>query len=351
MKHSRGRGGARHPLIELTLARLREFIREPEALFWTFIFPIVLSMALASAFPGGATSPVFVGLAASPASAGLRQTLAAVPGIIVRDVELDEELDALREGEVHLVVRPTDPPTYRFDPGRDGSRTARLIVDDALKRASGRADPWTARDQAVEIPGSRYVDWLIPGIVGMNIMGTSLWGLGFSIVQARMRKILKRLVASPMRKWEYLMAQILARMLFLAPEAAVPLLFGVLAFGMPIQGSVAAIVVVTAAGGLAFSGLGLLVASRPRTIEGISGVLNFVMLPMWILSGIFFSASNFPDALQPFIQALPLTALIDALRGVVLEGATVAGVAGELVLLAVWGVVPFALAIRLFKWK
>ena len=104
-------------------------------------------------------------------------------------------------------------------------------------------------------------------------------------------------------------------------------------------------------GGLAFSGFGLLVASRPRTIEGISGVLNFVMLPMWILSGIFFSASNFPDAVQPFIQALPLTALIDALRAVVLEGATLAGVAGELTLLSAWGVVPFFVAIRVFRWK
>jgi ABC-type multidrug transport system permease subunit len=166
-----------------------------------------------------------------------------------------------------------------------------------------------------------------------------------------MRKILKRLAASPMRKWEYLLAQILARVLFLAPEAGVPLLFGVLAFGMPIEGSIAAIAVVTVVGGLGFSGFGLLVASRPRTIEGISGVLNFVMLPMWILSGIFFSASNFPDTVQPFIQALPLTALIDALRAVVLEGATVAGVAGELTLLAAWGIVPFFVAIRVFRWK
>ena len=291
-----GRGGARHPLIELTVARLREFVREPEALFWMFIFPVVLSLALAAAFPSGSPGPVFVGLAPSPASDHLRQTLTAVPGIVVRDVTPADELHALREGEVHLVVHPTDPPTYRFDPERDESLTARLLVDDALKRAAGRTDPWTASDDQVVLRGSRYVDWLIPGIVGMNIMGTSLWGLGFSIVQVRMRKILKRLVASPMRKWEYLLAQILARMLFLAPEAGVPLLFGAVAFGMPIEGSITAIVVVTGVGGLAFSGLGLLIASRPRTIEGISGVLNFVMLPMWILSGIFFSATNFPDA-------------------------------------------------------
>ena len=350
MKSRPGRGGARHPLLELTFARLREFVREPEALFWMFIFPVVLSLALAAAFPSGSTSPVFVGLAPSPASASLRQTLSAVPGIVVRDVTPAEELQALREGAVHLVVRGTDPPTYRFDPARDESRTARLLVDDALKRASGRADPWTATDEAVVIPGSRYVDWLIPGIVGMNIMGTSLWGLGFSIVQVRMRKILKRLVASPMRRWEYLLAQVLARMLFLAPEAGVPLLFGALAFGMPIEGSVGAIMAVTAVGGLAFSGLGLLIASRPRTIEGISGVLNFVMLPMWILSGIFFSAANFPDAAQPFIQALPLTALIDALRAVVLDGATLREVAGELALLAGWGLVPFMVSIRVFRW-
>jgi ABC-type multidrug transport system permease subunit len=347
----RDRGGAQHPLVELTLVRVREFLREPEALFWTFIFPVVLSLALGIAFPGSGSPTVVVGLPAGAISTTEHQALAAAPGVEVRVLESDAELPALREGAVHIVVHPGNPPEYRYDPSRDESRAARLVVDDVLKRSAGRTDPWVAREDRVEIPGSRYVDWLIPGIIGMNVMGSSLWGLGFSIVQMRMRRILKRLVASPMKRWEFLLAQVLARVVFLLPEVAVPLAFGVLAFGMPILGSVWAIAVVSMVGALGFSGFGLLLASRPKTIEAISGVMNLAMVPMWILSGIFFSAANFPDSLQWFIQALPLTALIDALRAIILEGASLAAVSHEVAVLVLWGVVPFALALRVFRWR
>jgi ABC-type multidrug transport system permease subunit len=338
-------------LVQLTLARLREFVREPEALFWAFVFPIIMSVALAAAFPARGTRPVAVGLAPGPEAESVRRALGAAGGIALRDLPARDEARALREGEVHLVVVPTEPPTYRFDASRDESRAARLAVDQALKRAAGRPEPWTAREEPIVVPGSRYVDWLIPGIVGMNVMSTGMWGIAFSVVQARLRKILKRLVASPMRKRDYLLAQMIARVVFLAPEVAVPLAFGALVLGMPVAGSIAAIAVVSLVGGLSFTGLGLLTASRPRTLEAISGILNLTMLPMWVLSGVFFSTANFPGALQPFIQALPLTALNDALRAVILEGATLGAVAGELLLLVVWGVVPFLLALRLFRWS
>ncbi|MEP6916402.1 MAG: ABC transporter permease [Acidobacteriota bacterium] len=345
------RGGAHHPLIELTLTRLREFVREPEVLFWTFGFPIVMSMVMALAFPSRGSQPVRVGVADGDRGASIRQALANAPGITVREVPPGGEQRALREGDVHIIVVPTVPPTYQFDDARIESHTARLVVDDALKRAAGRPDPWTAREEPLHVAGSRYIDWLIPGMVGMGIMSNGMWGVGFSIVQARMRKLLKRMVASPMRKSEYLLAQLLARLLFLAPEVAVPLVFGALAFGMPINGSLGAIAVVTIIGSLAFGALGLLLGSRARTFEGVSGLMNLAMLPMWLLSGVFFSASNFPRAIQPAIHALPLTALVDALRAVVLEGATVRAVRGELLLLAAWTLVPFTLALRIFKWR
>ena len=348
---SKNRGGAHHPLVELTLARLREFIREPEALFWAFVFPIVMSLALAVAFPSRAGAPVPIGVQPGAAAAALRDVLGNAPGISVREIPDGEELQALREGDVHLLVLPTTPPTYRFDPDREESRAARLAVDDALKRAAGRVDPWTAREDPMTIAGSRYVDWLIPGIVGLNIMFTGLWGLAFSIVQARMRKLLKRMVASPMRRREYLMAQILARLMFLAPEVIVPLAFGALVLGMPINGSVVAIAVVAVVGALAFGAMGLLLGSRARTFEGISGLVNAATVPMWLLSGVFFSASNFPDAFQPVIQALPLTALVDAFRGVVLEGATLRAIGGELLILGAWTIAPFFIALRLFSWR
>ncbi len=351
MKNEIDRGGAHHPLIELTLARLREFLREPEALFWTFVFPIIMSVALAIAFPGSGVKPAVVGIEPGDRGAAIRQALAATQGITIRDIRPGDEERALREGEVHLLIVPTDPPAYRYDVAREESHLARLLVDDALKRAAGRKDPFSAREEPVRIAGSRYVDWLIPGIVGMTIMGTSMWGIGFSVVQTRMRKVLKRLIASPMRKHEFLLAQIGGRLVFLAPEAGVPLLLGAFVLGMPIRGSMLSISVVCLVGALAFGGLGLLLASRARTFEAISGLMNLAMVPMWVVSGVFFSSSNFPQAVQPIIQALPLTALINALRAVILEGAGTAGVWRELAVLAAWGVVGFGVALRIFRWR
>lgn len=350
MSRARGRETS-HPLVELTLARVREFIREPEALFWTFAFPILISIALAIAFPSTSGKPVIVGLAPGQATSRIRAALDATEGITLREVSPEHEQRALREGAVHLVVVPTAPPTYRFDPGREESRLARLVVDDALKQAGGRADPWRAREEPVAIAGSRYIDWFIPGLIGLGLMSNGMWGVAFPITQARMRHLLKRFVASPMRRRDYLLANMFARLLGVVPEVGLPLLVGVLAFGMPVNGSFLAIALVGLLGALTFAAIGLLMASRVRTFEAISGLMNLAMLPMWLLSGIFFSATNFPDAIQPIVQALPLTALIDALRAVILDGASLVAMRGELFLLTLWGVVPFFAALRLFNWR
>jgi ABC-type multidrug transport system permease subunit len=341
----------RHPIVELTLARLREFIREPEALFWTFLFPIVMSVAMAIAFPAAGAQTVRVGVAPGAATASIRDALSAATGIMVTDVPPGGELPALRSGDVHLIVEPGPPPTYRFDPARSESRLARLVVDDVLKRAAGRSDPWQAREEQVEVPGSRYVDWLIPGIIALGIMNNGLWSIGFMTVQARLRRLLKRLAASPMRKRDYLLAPMLARLVFLGPEVAVPLVFGVLAFGMPVRGGILAIAAVALVGAFAFASLGMLMGSRVRTFEAISGLMNLASVPMWVLSGVFFSASNFPDAVQPAIQLLPLTALVDALRGVTLEGASLGEVSGELAILGGWAAGSFAIGLRIFRWR
>ena len=347
------RGGASHPLVELTLARLREIFREPEALFWAFIFPILMSVAMAVAFPSSGSAPVPVGIRAGEGADAMRATLAASKALAPRLVAAADEARALRDGDVDLVIVPGTPPTYRFDPARAESRAARLLLDDALKRGAGRPDPWTAVEEHVSLPGSRYVDWLIPGLVGMGIIATSVWGIAFSIVQARMRKLLKRMVASPMRRSHYLLAQVLARLLFLLPEVAVPLLFGRYVIGMPLRGSLVAVAVVSLVGALSCGGLGLLIASRTKTFEAISGLVNLILLPMWIGSGVFFSASRFPAVLQPFVQALPLTAIVDALRAIILEGASLASpqVATELAILAAWGIIPFVVALKIFRWR
>lgn len=345
----RTNGGTHPPLIELTLARLREFVREPEALFWTFLFPMIMSVAMALAFPSRGAQPARVGVL--PGATDLRQALSSDPGISLREIAPGTELRALREGEVSVIVVPGTPPTYRFDPSREESRAATLVVDNTLKRAAGRSDPWTAREDAVQIAGSRYVDWLIPGIVCLGIMNNGMWSIGFMTVQARLRRLLKRLAASPMKKRDFLLAQVLARLLFLAPEVAVPLVFGVIAFGMPINGSVVNIAIVSLLGALMFGAVGLLLGSRVRTLEAISGLMNLTTVPMWVLSGVFFSSSNFPSFAQPFIKALPLTALVDAMRAVVLEGAMLSAVRTELVIVASWAIASFTIALRIFKWR
>ncbi|MGH9347865.1 MAG: ABC transporter permease [Vicinamibacterales bacterium] len=337
------------PLVELTRVRIVEFIREPEAIFWAFVFPILMTVTLGIAFPSSGNDPILVGLPRGDGGAA-RTMLDRAGGFELRELAPDAILPALRDGDVHIVVVPGDPPTYQFDPTRAESRLARLAVDDALKRHAGRQDPWHAREERVTIPGSRYVDWLLPGLLGVNIMTTGVWGIGFSIVQARSRKLLKRLVASPMRKSDYLLAQVLARLVLLVGEVGALVAFGLLVLGTPIRGSWATIAAIALIGALAFGGFGLLVASRARTFEAISGLVNVAVLPMWIVSGVFFSSANFPDAVQPVIQALPLTALNDGLRATMLEGASLAQVTPDLLVLAAWGILPFAVALRIFRW-
>src|SRR4029450_4401936 len=131
----------------------------------------------------------------------------------------------------------------------------------------------------------------------------------------------------------------------------VPLLFGIIAFGMPVNGSVLNIAAVALVGALMFGAVGLLLGSRVKTIEAISGLMNLFSLPLWVLSGVFFSSSNFPSVTQPFIKVLPLTALVDAMRGVVLEGSSLAALRTELVIMTSWAIVAFAIALKIFRWR
>ena len=345
------RGGTYPALLELTLARLREFVREPEAVFWVFVFPILMTCALGVAFRSRGDQASIVAVVDGPGRASIEAALRNAPGITVSTLPAAEVDRALQRADVQLVVEPGVPPTYRFDPTRAESRLARRAVDEALQRAAGRHDQFTARDQTVETVGSRYIDWLVPGLLGMNIMSTGLWGLGFSIVTARTRKLLKRLVASPMSRKDYLLAQLFGRLVFLVVEVAALLGFSRIAFGVPMHGALSTLIVTCLVGALSFGGIGLLVASRARTVEAVSGLLNLVMLPMWLLSGVFFASSNFPAAMQPFIRALPLTALNESLRAVMLEGAGLGAIAGRLLLLVVWGSVSFGAALRMFRWR
>ena len=194
------------------------------------------------------------------------------------------------------MVVANDPPTYRYDPAQDESHRARLAVDDALKRAGGRVDPWSAAEERVAVPGSRYVDWLIPGLIGMGIMTNGLWAVAFPIVNARLRKLLKRLMASPMQRWEYLLAQMLG-----APDLPRARSHAAAGVRQPCaRHADRRVVWGHRAGGAGRArcrsrAMGLLLGSRARTIEAVSGLVNAFQLPMWLLSGVFFSSANFPE--------------------------------------------------------
>jgi ABC-2 type transport system permease protein len=339
-----------YPIVELTLARMREFLREPEAVFWVFAFPLLMAFALGIAFRQERVQEVVVGIVRAEGST-LAAQLKGATGVRVRTLEPSEADAALRRGQVAVVLVPGPPVVYRFDPSRPESRMARLVVDDVLQRKAGRVEPVTTRDDTVVAPGSRYIDWLIPGLLGMNIMGTSLWSIGFSVVVARSRKLLKRLMATPMPRAQYLASHLLSRLVFLVLEATVLLVFAYFVFGVAPVGSIALVAGLILLGALAFSGLGLLISTRSTTIEGVSGWMNIVMMPMWLLSGVFFASSNFPEMAQPFIKLLPLTSLVDALRAVYLDGHGPAAIGREIATLTIYTVATFGLSVKLFRWR
>jgi ABC-2 type transport system permease protein len=346
----------RSPLFTLTRARILEFVREPEALFWVFAFPIIMALVLGFAFRDRPPDPVPVGVVEGPTATAISQALEASG--LVRPLPYpgpEAGLHGLRTGKIALLVEePAESAAglvYHFDATRPDARLARLEVDDALQRSRGRKDPSPPRISRIHEKGSRYIDFLLPGILGLNLMGTGIWGVGFSIVNARLKKTLKLMVATPMRKSDFLLAQMLSRFVFLVLEVAVILAFGVWAFQVPIRGPLWLLGLATVVGAVCFAGVGLLVVARARTLEAASGLMNLVMVPMWLLSGVFFSSERFPAATQPFIRALPLTALNDALRAVMLEGSGLAAVSGELAIMAAWGLVSFVVALGIFRWQ
>lgn len=335
-------------LYQLTRARFLLFLREPEAVFWIFIFPILLAAGLGLAFrnrpadilPVGATTPQLV------------QSLSADKTLTPTLYDEITGAHALATGNILILAIQT--PTgvlYRYDDTNPDARTARLLTDRDLQLAAGSMPQLLTQNQLVHETGSRYIDFVVPGLLGMNLMGSAIWGIVFAIVDARQKKLLKRLVASPMPRWQYLASFLLSRLIMLVVEVLFFLGFARLVFGVPFRGPLWQLCVLCLLISMAFSALGLLIATRAKTIEGGSGITNLVMLPMWILSGVFFSASRFPAAIQPIVHALPLTAAIDALRANMLQGTTLPHLITPVAILLFWFVIPFAVALRIFRWR
>jgi len=339
-----------HPLWQLFMARMRMFYRAPEAIFWTYGFPILLTIGLGVAFRSKGPEKVSVAIEDAAPLASIRQSLEKDPGIQAKVGTPAQCAEWIRKGEASLAVLNVDGVQYRFDPSRPDAALTRLKVDDVIQRGAGRADAVHTTDMTATAPGDRYIDFLVPGLLGMNLMGGGLWGIGFVIVDMRIRKLLKRLVATPMRKRDFFYSVIGARMVFMVPEMILLLLTGWFLFGVAVAGSVLSIAVVITVGAVSFAGVGLLAASRADKIETITGLMNVIMLPMWIFSGVFFAATRFPKGIQPFIQALPLTQLNNALRAVITDGASLSSLWMPLVILAAYGAISFVLALKIFRW-
>ncbi len=354
-----------HPLRGLYFARLREFYRQPARLFWVYGFPTVLALGLGLAFQSRVPESIQVNLLDNEASGPIRDLLKDYDakarlekrqGIQLRVNKEEEAYRRLRTGKTPLLIIPSvsGPITYRFDPTRPEATTARAAIDAIIQTKGGRVNPVKTEDSIVKEPGSRYIDFLIPGLIGQNTMGGGLWGVGFLLVNYRIGKLLKRFTATPMPRSDFLLAILMARLTFLVPDVAVLLSLGVFYFQMPFQwGSLWLVALVEVVGALAFSGIGLLLASRAQSTETVSGLMNLVMLPMWIFSGLFFPAERFPESAQWFIQALPLTQLLNALRAIMLEaaGLTDPVVATALAVLSAWAVVTFVVALKIFRWN
>jgi ABC-2 type transport system permease protein len=339
----------------LLLTRLRELQREPEVIFWVFGFPLILALGLGIAFRNKPADATSIAIVSGPGAQDILAMLQHSPhkSLIHSDVlDQSQALQGFRLGKYDLVVEPGEKGSlrYRFDPARPESVLARAEVDAALQSAAGRKDIISTTTVTSSEPGSRYIDFLVPGMLGMNTMNAAMWGIGFALVEMRQRKLLKRFVATPMRRTDFLLALLSSRLLLMVVEVGLLLGFGALVFHMRILGSLFTILLIGAIGAISFWGVGLLTASRAQKIESVSGLMNLVMMPMWIFSGVFFSYQRFPAVVQPFIKLLPLTALNDALRDTILQGASLASQSGRILVLLVWGGVSFLLAVRWFRW-
>jgi len=337
----------------LALARIRTLLifRVPEIVFWVFAFPILLAIVLGFAFRESGPADSSVGVQPGPGAGELAARLSGEPGVTLREfADVDAARLALRGGTIDLLVEAGEPPVLHLQPGRPEAETARLRVLRGFELPPSAERPETARVVALDEAGSRYIDFLIPGLIGLNLYGTGLWAIGFGVADARQKKLLRRYLVTPMRKSSYLASFMVFRLLFLVLELTLLTGFGVWVLGVPLRGSLLAFGLVSLAGAVAFAGVGLLAVCRVRTIEGASGMINVATIPVWLGSGVFFSYERFPQAVQPFLLALPLTPINDALRAIMLDGAGLSGVLPDLAIVAGWGVASFALALRLFRW-
>jgi ABC-type multidrug transport system permease subunit len=356
-------------LYRLCVAQFLETIREPEVLFWGMVFPILISIGLGLAFTQGAETKFKV-MVVGQGCVKLDSLLYAAPGksenLSVWSVE-DKTLGntvftfersdwssaiiALKRGEADIIVGDSlGGIRYHFDPLNAQAQLAYTKLSTLIRTPVLTSEKVQTEISPLTLKGVRYIDFLVPGLIAFGIMSNIMWGVSYTLIERRSQKLLRRMVATPMRKLNLLVATMFVRILMNVIHAVIIILAMWLIFGIEIQGSIGALVVLFLAGNVAFTGIAVLISSRTAKTEVGNGWINVVQMPMLILSGVFFSYHNFPEWSIDAIKLLPLTALADGFRSIFNEGAGWMEILMPSVALSLVGVVCFAVGMRLFKW-
>jgi ABC-2 type transport system permease protein len=361
----------------LTRAMFMELIREPAVLFWGILFPILMSLGLGIAFTQKADTERKVGFISDSVQQEQMSTYLGAYGKITesnkdtafpysltipdnqlgnsifhfKKLEMARATLMLKRGEINLIlIDKNGKPEYHFDPLNPDAQLSYL----KLSRVYGHTGQNPAINEAVVKPltltGTRYIDFLVPGLIALGIMMACMWGLSYSIIDKRSKKLLRRMLATPMRRSHFLISLMSVRAIMNLIEALLLYIFVYFAFDIRISGSLTAAALLFVAGNTAFAGISVLLSSRTSNTEIGNGMINAVVLPMMVMSGIFFSYHNFPDWSIPFIQNLPLTMLADGFRSVFTEGAGIQEVLMPVTILSTIGVVLFGVGLKIFKW-
>jgi ABC-type multidrug transport system permease subunit len=369
-------------LLQLIRALFLEIVREPGVLFWGILFPILMSLGLGLAFTKKADITRKIAVIGIESGNVRPEADSIIKGFldtkceknsteinkwdwkyVISDeklgnsvflfyrMEWKEALQLLKRGTINVILVGKDGLVdYHFDPMNPDAQLTYLKLENVIGKGPAIEEKSRSEIVPLTVKGTRYIDFLVPGLIAMGVMMSCMWGISYGIIEKRSKKLLRRLVATPMKKSHFLIAMIAVRIGMNFVESGVLFLFSVVAFGISIQGSVSALFLMFLAGNIAFSGIAVFVSSHTSNTEVGNGLINFVVFPMMILSGIFFSYQNFPDWSLPVIRNLPLSMLTDGIRSIFNEGAGYAEVALPILILTFTGTIFFAAGLKIFKW-
>ena len=321
------------------IARNLEYLRDRASFGWNLVFPVLIVFALAVVFSG----PPRALFTITTISSDDLPELVEFPGVEAIETDRLKALDRLSRQQTDLVVEVVDGSVNYWVNGNSASGAIlELLLTYTETRPLKRGE--------TDGDAIRYVDWVVPGILGMNMMYSALWGVGYVVVRYRQSGYLRRLKATPLTKFEFLSAQVLSRLLVTLTASTIVFVGTNLILDYKMVGSIWLLFLIALMGGLAMITLGLAIACRTESKEFADGLLNAVTFPMLLLSGVWFSLDGSPEWVQMFAQVLPLTHVLEAARAVMLDNAGFADITIHLAVLVGFCIVGMALSIKLFKW-